>query len=474
MKFSPEKLSIPDQRMKPFIDPEEIWNLLNNTKPDKLRVREVIAKSLDKQRLTMEETAVLINSIGTSLADEIKQGARELKEKVYGNRIVLFAPLYVGNRCVNNCQYCGFRVTNADAIRKTLSDDDIVREVEALEDNGQKRLILVYGEHPDYSPEYIAHTVKIVYGVKKGNGEIRRVNINAAPLDIEGFRTVGESGIGTYQVFQETYHPEAYKWYHLGGKKRDFEYRLTSLDRAQEAGIDDVGIGALFGLYDWRFEVMGLVRHTNHLEACYNVGPHTISFPRIKDALSLNIDGKYETNDEDFKKLIAILRLAVPYTGLILTARESPGVRKEAMQFGVSQIDGGTKLEIGSYADSKNEKQDLNREQFKINDARSLAEVVDELLDNDYLPSFCTSCYRMGRTGEHFMEFSVPGFIKRFCSPNAILTLSEYICDYAVGETVNKGWKAIEKNLQKLEPTIAVSTREKIERIKQGERDLYF
>ena len=208
----------------------------------------------------------------------------------------------------------------------------------------------------------------------------------------------------------------------------------------------------LFGLYDWRFEVMGLVRHTNHLEACYNVGPHTISFPRIKDALSLNINGKYETNDEDFKKLIAILRLAVPYTGLILTARESPGVRKEAMQFGVSQIDGGTKLEIGSYADSKNEKQNLNREQFKINDARSLAEVVDELLENDYLPSFCTSCYRMGRTGEHFMEFSVPGFIKRFCSPNAILTLSEYICDYAVGETVDKGWKAIEKNLEKLEP----------------------
>src|SRR5664279_913292 len=474
MKFNPEKCSIPDERMKPFIDPEEIWGLINNTVSTPERVRQLIAKSLDKQRLTMEETAVLINTYDPELVEEIKEGARELKRRVYGNRIVLFAPLYVGNRCMNNCQYCGFRVTNKEQIRTTLSDEGLISEVEALEDDGQKRLILVYGEHKDYSPEFIAHTVNVVYGVKKGNGEIRRVNINAAPLDIEGFRTVGESGIGTYQVFQETYHPEAYKWYHLGGKKRDFEYRLTALDRAQEAGIDDVGIGALFGLYDWRFEVMGLVRHTNHLEACYNVGPHTISFPRIKDALSLNIDGKYETNDEDFKKLIAILRLAVPYTGLILTARESPGVRKEVMQFGVSQIDGGTKLEIGSYADSKNEKQDLNREQFKINDARSLAEVVDELLDNDYLPSFCTSCYRMGRTGEHFMEFSVPGFIKRFCSPNAILTLSEYICDYAVGETVDKSWKAIEKNLQKLEPTIAVSTREKIERIKQGERDLYF
>jgi len=474
MRFSPEKLSIPDQRMKPFIDPDEIWNLINNTKPDKQRVRDVIDKSLDKKRLTMEETAVLVNSVGTDLADEIKQGARALKEKVYGNRIVLFAPLYIGNRCTNNCQYCGFRVSNQEAVRKTLTDAEIIHEVEALEDNGQKRLILVYGEHPEYSPDFIAHTVRLVYGIKKGHGEIRRVNINAAPLDIDGFRRVGDAGIGTYQIFQETYHPEAYKWYHLGGRKKDYEWRLTALDRAQEAGIDDVGIGALFGLYDWRFEVLGLVRHTNHLEACYDVGPHTISFPRIKDALSLRINGQYQTSDEDFKKLVAILRLAVPYTGLILTAREAPDVRREVMKYGVSQIDGGTKLELGSYSESKNETQNLNREQFKINDPRSLSEVIDELLTNDYLPSFCTSCYRMGRTGEHFMEFSVPGFIKRFCSPNAILTLSEYICDYATDEVAGKGWKVIEKNLAKLDPAVEKSTREKLERIKKGERDLYF
>jgi 2-iminoacetate synthase len=460
--------------MKPFIDPDEIWDLINNTKPDKLRVRDVIAKSLDKNRLTLEETAVLVNSMGTDLEEEIKHGAKELKEKVYGNRIVLFAPLYVGNRCTNNCQYCGFRASNKDAIRKTLTDEEIVNEVEALEDNGQKRLILVYGEHPEYSPEYIAHTVRLVYGTKKGHGEIRRVNINAAPLTIEGFRTVGEAGIGTYQIFQETYHPEAYKWYHPSGKKKDYEWRVTALDRAQEAGIDDVGIGALFGLYDWRFEVLGLVRHTNHLEACYNVGPHTISFPRIKDALSLKIDGTYETSDDEFKKLVPILRLAVPYTGMILTAREAPDVRREVMQYGVSQIDGGTKLELGSYSDSQNEVQNLNREQFKINDPRSLAEVIDELLTNDYIPSFCTSCYRMGRTGEHFMEFSVPGFIKRFCTPNAILTLSEYICDYATGNVADKGWQVIEKNLKKLEPGVEQTTREKIERIKKGERDLYF
>jgi 2-iminoacetate synthase len=474
MKFNPEKLSIPDRRMEPFIDPSEIWSILNNAKADKTRVRELIAKSLSKERLTLAETAVLINADDRELVEEIKAGARELKKNVYGNRIVLFAPLYIGNKCSNNCQYCGFRVTNKEAKRKTLSDREIIAEVEALEDNGQKRLILVYGEHPEYNPEFIAHTVKLVYGVRKDRGEIRRVNINAAPLDIDGFRTVGRSGIGTYQIFQETYEPGAYKLYHLGGKKSDYEWRLTALDRAQEAGIDDVGIGALFGLYDWRFEVMGLVRHTNHLEACYNVGPHTISFPRIKDASMLNLNGKYYVSDDDFKKLIAILRLAVPYTGLILTARETPDVRSEAMAFGVSQIDGGTKLELGGYSASKNEVQNLNREQFKISDERSLADVIDELIDNDYIPSFCTACYRLGRTGEHFMEFSVPGFIKRYCTPNAILTLSEYIVDYASPELAVKGWRAIEKNMADLDDTMKQSIRQKIDRIKNGERDLYY
>jgi 2-iminoacetate synthase len=474
MRFSPEKLSIPDQRMKSFIDPDELWRFINNAKADKQRVREIISKSLEKQRLTLEETAVLVNASGTDLLEEIKEGAKDLKMRVYGNRIVLFAPLYVGNKCSNNCKYCGFRISNSEAVRKTLDDNELIREVEALEDNGQKRLILVYGEHPEYSAEYIAHTVKLVYGIKKGNGEIRRVNINAAPFDIDGFRKIGESGIGTYQVFQETYHPEAYSWYHLGGRKKDYDWRLTSLDRAQEAGIDDVGIGALFGLYDWRFEVLGLVRHTNHLEACYNVGPHTISFPRIKDAARLKLREEYNVSDNDFKKLVAILRLSVPYTGLILTARETPDVRREVMEYGVSQIDGGTKIELGSYTEIKNENQNLNREQFKIGDPRSLAEVIDELLTHNYIPSFCTSCYRMGRTGEHFMEFSVPGFIKRFCTPNAILTLSEYICDYASGGLAEKGWKVIDKNLKTLEADIMKTTVEKIGRIKAGERDLYF
>lgn len=475
MKFLAQKYKIKDERMKPFIDPDEIWGYINNTEATNERVTEVIQKALDKNRLNLEETAVLVNAKDPGLVEKIKMGAKKLKEKVYGNRIVLFAPLYIGNKCSNNCLYCGFRTSNKDAIRQTLDDQQIVKEVEALEDNGQKRLILVYGEHKDYDADYIAHTVKTVYTVKKGNGEIRRVNINAAPLDIDGFRKVKDAGIGTYQIFQETYHPEAYKWYHKGGKKADYNHRLISLDVAQEAGIDDVGIGTLLGLYDWRFEVLSMVRHTNHFEACYNVGPHTISFPRIQDASMLAIDKKYMVSDDEFTKLVAILRLAVPYTGLILTARENPQVRKEVMQFGVSQIDGGTKIELGEYSKTQNEEQDLNKEQFAINDSRSLNEIIHELLTDGYLPSFCTACYRLGRTGEHFMEFSVPGFIKRYCTPNAILTLSEYLVDYAPEETKEKGWKVIEKNLQDLKEHVKTDEiRSRIERIKKGERDLYF
>lgn len=476
MIFSPEQYKVKDERMKPFIDTEEIEDFLRETQnPSKEEVEKIIQKSLDKQRLNLKETATLINANTPELIKQIKDGAKALKEKVYGNRIVLFAPLYIGNKCKNNCLYCGFRSSNKDAERKTLSDNELVKEIEALEDNGQKRLILVYGEHDAYNPEYIAHTVKIAYDVKKGRGEIRRVNINAAPLDIEGFRTVQRSGIGTYQVFQETYHKPTYQKYHIAGPKKDYDYRLTSLDRAQEAGLDDVGIGALFGLYDWKFEVMAMVRHTNHFEACYNVGPHTISFPRITDASGSNITDEYIVNDEEFVRIIAILRLAVPYTGLILTARETAAVRDEVISFGVSQIDGGTKLELGSYAASQNEEQNLNKEQFAINDTRSLSEIIEELIDKEFLPSFCTACYRLGRTGEHFMEFSVPGFIKRFCTPNAILTLSEYLVDYAKPEISEKGWKLIDKELIKLEDEKLVNQiKEKIEKIKNGERDLYF
>jgi len=472
MRFNPETYRISDIPMQPFIDEDEIWDYLNNSPSSPAKIRQIVDKSLSKNRLNLEETATLINADDEESIRIIKEGAKALKTKIYGNRIVLFAPLYVGNKCANDCSYCGFRVSNREQVRKTLSRDELVKEIEALEDNGQKRLILVFGEHAEYDPAFIAATVKTAYSVKKGHGEIRRVNINAAPLDIEGFRAVKEAGIGTYQVFQETYHRPAYKHYHLWGKKSDYDYRLTSLDRAQEAGLDDVGIGALIGLYDWRFEVMGLVRHTNHLEACYNVGPHTISFPRIKDASMSNIGDRYFTSDEEFARLVAILRLAVPYTGMILTAREPPKLRNELIQYGVSQIDGGTKIELGSYV-SRQKNLDLNRSQFHINDERSLNEVVDELLQQGMLPSFCTACYRLGRTGEHFMEFSVPGFIKRFCTPNAILTLAEYLEDYAPAATAQKGWKVIEKNMDELNEKMQNEVRDKISRIKQGERDLY-
>lgn len=475
MKFTPEKYKLPDIAGKPFIDENEILDFIKNTKPTRERVREIIAKAVNKNRLSLEETAVLVNADDPELIEEIKKGARELKKKVYGNRIVLFAPLYIGNKCANDCQYCGFRATNKDAIRQTLSDQQIKNEIEALEENGQKRLILVYGEHREYDADYISHTVKLAYSVKKGNGEIRRVNINAAPLSDEGFKKVKEAGIGTYQIFQETYHQPTYEKYHHFGKKANFDYRLTSLDRAQNQGLDDVGIGALFGLYNWRFEVLALVRHTNHLEACYNVGPHTISFPRIQNASNLDINDQYLVNDHDFARLIAILRLAVPYTGMILTARESVRIRQEVIHYGVSQIDGGTKLELGAYSHTLNEEQNLNKEQFKVNDARSLNEIIDELLDDDMIPSFCTACYRLGRTGEHFMEFSVPGFIKTKCTPNALLTLAEYTLDYAPDKTAKKAWDVIDKNVDKLEDLkLKESLLKRIESLKQGKRDLYY
>ena len=476
MKFNPEKYAIPDQPLKPFIDPDEIWDILNNTVSTKEKVREVVAKSLAKQRLSLVDTAVLLNTTDPHLINEIKRGAKTLKEKVYGNRIVLFAPLYVGNFCSNDCKYCGFKISNKNAKRKTLNEKELIENIEALEENGHKRLILVFGEHRTYTPEFIAQTVRTAYQVKKGTGEIRRVNINAAPLDIEGFKTVKEAGIGTYQIFQETYHPEAYRWYHQKGKKADFNNRLIALDKAQEAGLDDVGIGALFGLYDWRFEVMALIRHTNHLEACYNVGPHTISFPRLQNALNLDIDPAFTVTDDQFALLVAILRLAVPYTGLILTAREPEHIRREVLQYGCSQIDAGTKIELGAYAEKQKTKaqQKLDKEQFFIKDERSLNEVISELLQNNYLPSFCTACYRLGRTGEHFMEFSVPGFIKKFCTPNAMLTLAEYLEDYADRETGQKGWNIIDNELRKMESPLKEKLEERLKWIKQGQRDLYF
>lgn len=483
MVYDTQSYAIADEAMKPFVDSDEIHSILNEAEPTKEKVEEVIQKALNKNRLSMQEVALLVKTTDPELIARIKLGAKQLKEKVYGHRIVLFAPLYIGNHCTNVCTYCGFKATNKSIKRATLNKKEVVKQVEALENVGQKRLILVYGEHPKYDAEFIAESVKTVYDVKVGNGEIRRVNINAAPFDIEGFKTVHEAGIGTFQIFQETYHRSTYEKVHVKGKKADYDWRLTALDRAQEAGIDDVGIGVLFGLYDWMFEVLALVRHVNHFEEVYKVGPHTISFPRIQYASDLDIDEQYLVSDDDFTKLVAILRLAVPYTGLILTAREPRHIRNEILQFGVSQIDGGTNIEMNGYSDEEAEKeateaqkeQDIDNEQFLINDNRTLNEVIEELVDNEYIPSFCTACYRLGRTGEHFMEFSVPGFIKRFCDPNGLLTLAEYLEDYAPAETKVKGYQLIASKLEELKKTGDISKiEERLEKIKNGTRDLYF
>ena len=473
--YTPQEYILPDRPMENFIDSDEIHSILNeHQSPTMEQVRAVIAKALNKQRLSLHETAVLVNADEPEMSEEIKKAARQLKEKVYGKRIVLFAPLYIGNMCINDCTYCGFRSSNKKQARLTLGKSDIINQVTALEDTGHKRLILVYGEHPRYDAKFIADTVETVYKVKHKNGEIRRVNINAAPLNIEGYKTVKAAGIGTYQIFQETYHKPTYEKVHRSGTKRNYDWRITGLDRAQEAGIDDVGIGALMGLYDWRFEVLGLLRHVNHFEAVYNVGPHTVSFPRIQSASGFEVDSQYDVSDADFTKLVAVLRLAVPYTGLILTAREPAHIRDEILEYGVSQIDGGTNIEMKGYTSDK-EEQDLDHEQFEICDNRSLNEVMEELVDKGYIPSFCTACYRLNRTGEHFMEFSVPGFIKRFCQPNAMLTLSEYLEDYAPPTTKEKGYRLIDENLALYDdPKFKDKLIERLERIKKGERDLYF
>ena len=482
MKFSPEKLRIPDQRMKPFIDPEEIWELINNTKPDKARVREIISKSLDKQRLTLEETAVLINASDAGLVEEIKEGAKELKKRVYGNRIVLFAPLYVGNRCTNNCKYCGFRTSNAEAVRKTLDDNEIIKEVEALEDNGQKRLILVYGEHPKYSPEYIAHTVKLVYGVKKGAGEIRRVNINAAPLDIEGFRVVGAAGIGTYQVFQETYHRENYAKLHPSNTvKGNYRWRLYSMHRAYEAGLDDVGIGPLFGLSSWKFEVMAVLLHARELEAKFGAGPHTISFPRIEpadNAPGIEATKDRHLSDEQFKKVVLCIRLSVPYTGMILTARENQKIRDRIIPLGITQTDASSKIGLGAYSENFDySHQEAVRQQFILGDTRSLDEVVRSLAKQGFITSFCTAGYRCGRTGQKILDALKSGHEGQFCKLNAIITYREWLDDFASAETVALAEPIIQKEIDEVKannPKMFEALISYYEKTKDGARDLYF
>ncbi len=456
-----------------FIPHGEIYELLKSTRnPDRKMIEQIIEKSLNKERLTPSETAYLLNADDPEMVQMIFDAARNLKEKIYGNRIVLFAPLYVGNECINGCLYCGFRNQNKDIVRKTLSEEELNRELYALTSKGHKRLIVVFGEDPMYSPKFIANIIEKIYNFKNKRGEIRRVNVNAAPQSIDGYKVIKEVGIGTFQIFQETYHLPSYKSLHVHGPKSSYVYRLFGLDRAMVGGIDDVGIGALFGLYDWKFEVMGLMYHVKHLEERFGVGPHTISFPRIEPAFNTPLANKppYPVNDYDFKRLIAIIRLSVPYTGLILTAREKPEIRREALELGVSQIDAGSSIGVGSY--SQKDQEIIKKSQFVLGDTRSLDDVVKELAQNGYIPSFCTACYRAGRTGQHFMEFAIPGFVKEFCTPNALLTLKEYLTDYATLETKRIGELLIERELSKIPEQKRKILKKLLEQVEAGVRDV--
>ena len=427
---------------------------------------------MDKARslsgLTLEEAAAILLSPDPEPLFEV---AREVKEKVYGKRLVLFAPLYLSNRCANNCLYCGFRKDNRDLARKALTFDEVAEETEALIKQGHKRLLLVAGEGQGGDLDYLEMAISTVYATKPEHGEIRRVNVNVAPLPVHGFRRLKEAKIGTYQLFQETYHHLTYERMHPSGPKSDYDWRITGMDRAMQAGIEDVGIGALFGLYDYRYEVLALLAHAKHLEEVFGAGPHTISVPRFKPAHGACFsEAPYPVKDDDLMRIVAVLRLAVPYTGIILSTREPAPLREKLFELGVSQISAGSRTEVGGYVFEKK-----GEGQFEIDDHRSLDEVICDLCEKDGLPSFCTACYRRGRTGEKFMALAWPGEIGNLCLPNAILTLEEYLLDYASEETKGRGERVISRYLSEIgSPVLLEETQTRLARLTDGERDLYF
>lgn len=462
---------------KDFIDEALIHRSLQNTvDPEPQYIRDIINKAKTLTRLDPEETAALINLSpeNKELWQEIFQAAKAIKLSVYGRRIVTFAPLYASNHCVNNCLYCGYRTGNTATSRQRLSPSEIEAETRALINAGHKRLIMVYGEHPLSDADYIAESLKTVYSIKENRGEIRRANINAAPLSIRQLQMLKEVGIGTYQVFQETYHRETYAEVHRSGIKSNYRWRLYALHRSLEAGADDVGMGALFGLYDWRFEVMSLLLHTMDLEENFGgIGPHTISFPRLVSAQGTPFvqESPWLVDDSAFERIVAILRLSVPYTGMILTCRESETVRNNIIELGVTQLDFGSHIGIGEYSSRQDE---TNKQQFSLNDTRTLDEGIRWLADHGYITSFCTAGYRCGRTGEQFMDVAKHGKVHQLCMPNAVLTFQEYLLDFASEETKARGEYLIQKELNAIEnPQLKELITGYLERIRNGERDLY-
>ncbi len=454
-----------------IINEDIIFDLIDK-KADKNKVTEILDKAMHLKGLTIEESAVLLNVDDDNLIELIFKAAKELKEKIYGKRIVLFAPLYASNICTNNCVYCAFRADNKAITRRHLSPEEVVEEAKAIMQLGHKRIVLLTGEDYKHAGlDYLQEIMERIYKEKVFNGEIRRINVNIAPLSIDEFKRLKSFGIGTYQLFQETYHRETYNQVHPSGKKANYEWRLEAMDRAIEAGIDDVGIGPLFGLADYKFETLATLMHSHHLDKKYGVGPHTISVPRIEHAegVAFSDNPPSQFSDKEFKKIIAVLRLSVPYTGLILSTRENPELRKELLELGISQMSAESKTNPGGYKIHKNA-----TEQFEMADNRTLDEITKELMLNDYHPSFCTSCYRKGRVGKDFMDLAKPGLIKRFCAPNALTTLAEYLQDYASPETKEIGLKYIQKEISETEDEkLQEITKSMVEKVLKGERDLY-
>jgi 2-iminoacetate synthase len=443
--------------------------------PDDARLADLLAKARECAGLDRDEVAELIKVDEPAQTEQLFEAAAEVKSRIYGERVVLFAPLYVSNVCVGNCLYCGFRRDNVDLERRTLTPADVEDEVRWLIDHGYKRLLLVFGDHQCNDVNAMVAAVEAVYRVHHNSGEIRRVNINAAPLSYEDFRILKPAGIGTYQVFQETYHQETYKRMHPIGPKSVYDWRLTVWDRCFPAGIDDMGLGVLLGLYDWRWDVLAMLDHARYLDQTYGVGPHTLSVPRLEPAYNtpLAANPPARVTDEEFKKLVAIVRLAVPYTGLILSTRETAEMRRECLRLGVSQISAGSSVSPGGYAERNPNQEDAS--QFAVGDHRPLDEIMGDLCRMGYLPSFCTACYRTGRTGHDFMALAKPGEIQKFCLPNALLTFREYLIDYGSPETKAIGEQLILDHLADVQPeALRRETGRRLEQIAAGERDMYF
>ena len=433
-----------------FINHEEILETLKyaeENKHNEALITELIEKAKLRKGLSHREASVLLECDIEEKNQEIYALAEQIKKDFYGNRIVMFAPLYLSNYCVNGCTYCPYHLKNKHIPRKKLSQEEIKREVIALQDMGHKRLALEMGEDPVNNPiEYILECIDTIYSIKHKNGEIRRVNVNIAATTVENYRKLKEAGIGTYILFQETYHKESYLELHPTGPKHDYAYHTEAMDRAMEGGIDDVGIGVLFGLDKYRYEFAGLLMHAEHLEAVWGVGPHTISVPRLRNADDIDINTFTNgISDDIFAKIVACIRIAVPYTGMIISTRESQACRERVLHLGVSQISGGSRTSVGGYAEPEPEEEDSS--QFEVSDTRTLDDVVKWLMEMDYVPSFCTACYREGRTGDRFMSLCKSGQIQNCCHPNALMTFKEYLTDYASKETKEVGDRLIEKEI---------------------------